>query len=453
MSNPESSISGSIRASQGPDVTASRSKRLIGSATLPLIHNVRVCWMKRRMFFGIIVTGILISVIYSFLLPTIYTSSTTIMPPNSAYAATGLLGELSAAGISSSGDSGPGSLLGIETPGAAFVGILESRTTKESLVERFDLKNYYKAQLLEDACRDLDSDTHIMENEKDGLVSITVRSRSPVLASMIAQGYVDELDRLVALDSTSEARRERIFLEGRLKELKQDLDDSSKALGQFATTNTALDIPSQGKAMIDSSLKLQAELASARSEEAGLRQEYSEDNVRVRASNARIEELQRQLNIINGQSGKGVSRADISQSGLPSISALPSLGVSYEDLARRVNVDELVWQDLTKQYEMAKVQEAKEIPVVRVLDKANIPERKSSPVRRAIVMSGAMLSFLIALISVNVSSHWGTMGAEDERKKLVLDAIHVAEKLGERFKRWPRVRWVHAPFNRSKKGL
>jgi uncharacterized protein involved in exopolysaccharide biosynthesis len=292
-----------------------------------------------------------------------------------------------------------------------------------------------------------------MENEKDGLVSITVRSRSPVLASMIAQGYVDELDRLVALDSTSEARRERIFLEGRLKELKQDLDDSSKALGQFATTNTALDIPSQGKAMIDSSLKLQAELASARSEEAGLRQEYSEDNVRVRASNARIEELQRQLNIINGQSGKGVSRADISQSGLPSISALPSLGVSYEDLARRVNVDELVWQDLTKQYEMAKVQEAKEIPVVRVLDKANIPERKSSPVRRAIVMSGAMLSFLIALISVNVSSHWGTMGAEDERKKLVLDAIHVAEKLGERFKRWPRVRWVHAPFNRSKKGL
>jgi uncharacterized protein involved in exopolysaccharide biosynthesis len=322
---------------------------------------------------------------------------------------------------------------------------------KESLVERFDLKNYYEERLLEDACKDLDGDTHILENPKNGQISITVLAKSPVLASKIAQGYVDELDHLVELDSTSEARRERIFLEGRLKELKQDLDDSSKALSQFATENTALDVASQGKAMIDSSLRLQAELASARSAEAGLQQEYSEDNVRVRAANARIEELQRQLNIINGQSGKGALRADIDQSGLPSISALPSLGVNYEDLARRVKVDEAVWENLTKQYEMAKVQEAKEIPVVRVLDRANIPERRTSPVRRAIVMSGAMLSFLIACISVNVAFYWETMDVEDERKKLVLDAVHVAVKFRERVKGWPGVRWVYALFNRSKK--
>jgi len=322
---------------------------------------------------------------------------------------------------------------------------------KESLVERFDLKNYYEERLLEDACKDLDGDTHILENPKNGQISITVLAKSPVLASKIAQGYVDELDHLVELDSTSEARRERIFLEGRLKELKQDLDDSSKALSQFATENTALDVASQGKAMIDSSLRLQAELASARSAEAGLQQEYSEDNVRVRAANARIEELQRQLNIINGQSGKGALRADIDQSGLPSISALPSLGANYEDLARRVKVDEAVWENLTKQYEMAKVQEAKEIPVVRVLDRANIPERRTSPVRRAIVMSGAMLSFLIACISVNVAFYWETMDVEDERKKLVLDAVHVAVKFRERVKGWPGVRWVYALFNRSKK--
>ena len=453
MNNLESSISGPIRTSQGPDVVASRSKRLIGSATLPLIRNVRLCWMKRRMFFSIIVAGTLISVLHSLLLPNMYTSSATIMPPNSAFAASGLLGELSNFDISGNGDSGGSSLLGLQTPSAGFVGILESRTMKESLVERFDLKNYYEAPLLEDACKDLASDTHILENPKNGQVSITVSSKSPVLSSRIAQGYVDELDRLIALDSTSEARRERIFLEGRLKEVKQDLDDSSRALAQFATKNTALDIATQGKAMIESSLKLETDLAAARSEEAGLRQEYSPDNVRVRAASARIEELQRQLNVINGQSGKAASRADTDQSGLPSISALPSLGANYEELARRVNVDEAVWENLTKQYELAKVQEAKEIPVVRVLDKANIPERKSSPVRRSIVMSGAMLSFLIALISVNVSSNWATMSAEDERKKLVLDAIHVAARFRERFKRWPGVRWVYALFNRSTKSL
>jgi len=451
MNNQESSMPDSNRASQGPDITASRPHTPIRSATLPLIHIVRLCWIKRRMFFCIIGVGALCSVLYSFLLPTIYTSSTTLMAPNSANAAEGLLGELSDFGISSGRDSGVGSLLGLETPSAGFVGILESRTMKESLVQRFDLKNYYKERLLEDACKDLDSDTHILENPKNGEISITVRDKSPVLASRIAQGYVDELNNLVELDSTSEARRERVFLEGRLKELKQDLDESGKALSQFATENTALDVAAQGKAMIESSLRLQAELASARSEDAALLQEYSEDNVKVRAANARIEELQRQLNLINGQSGKDASRVDTDQSGLPSISALPSLGASYEDLARRMKVDEAVWELLTKQYEMAKVQEAKEIPVVRVLDRANIPERKTSPVRRAIVMSGVMLSFLIALISVNVSSYWSTMDAEDERKKLVLDAVHVVVKFGERVKGWPGVRWVYALSHRSTK--
>ena len=66
-------------------------------------------------------------------------------------------------------------------------------------------------------------------------------------------------------------------------------------------------------------------------------------------------------------------------------------------------------------------------------------------------MSGVMLSFLIALISVNVSSYWSTMDAEDERKKLVLDAVHVVVKFGERVKGWPGVRWVYALSHRSTK--
>lgn len=403
------------------------------------------------MFLGIMVAGILISVLYSYLLPTMYTSNTVIMPPNSAYVAAGFLGDRPIASLSGSEAAAADQFLGIETPGAGFVGILESRTAKESLVERFGLKDYYKTRFLEDACKDLDSDTHILENPKNGLVSITVRSKSPILASRIAQGYVDELDRLVALDSTSEARRERIFLEGRLKALKQELDDSSEALSQFASRNTALDISSQGKAMIESSLKMQDELASARSEVAGLRQEYSEDNVRVRAAEARVEELQTQLNTIDGRRN-GASATHTSESALPSISALPALGLTYEDLARRVNVDEVLWQELTKQYEMAKVQEAKEIPVVRVLDKANIPIRKSSPVRRVIVFSGAMLSLLIACVSVNLTASWETMGAEDERKKLVLDAIRVTQKAERRFKRRWGVRWIYALFNRSREG-
>jgi uncharacterized protein involved in exopolysaccharide biosynthesis len=92
-------------------------------------------------------------------------------------------------------------------------------------------------------------------------------------------------------------------------------------------------------------------------------------------------------------------------------------------LARRVTVDEAVWLALTKQLEMAKVQEAKEIPVVHVLDPPNIPGKKTSPVRSLIVISGFILSLLIAFISLNLASFWESMDPEDERKKLVLDAF------------------------------
>jgi uncharacterized protein involved in exopolysaccharide biosynthesis len=451
MNNLRSSVSDSMPPSQGRDIISASAAKSNESATLPLIHMLRLCWVKRRMFFLILGTGTLFSVIYSLILPTMYTSATTIMPPNDASLSSALMSSLSGSGVTSSEASAGSLLLGLQTPGAGFVGILESRTVKESLVNRFELSRYYKERLLEDTCKALAADTNILENSKSGMITITVRSKSPVLASRIAQGYVDELDRLVALDSTSEARRERIFLEGRLKEIKQDLDDSAKALSQFSTINRTIDVSSQGKAMIDASLKMQAELVAARSDVAGLRQKYSEDNVIVRTANARVEELQRQVSMINGQSEEGDSKAGKNKSVFPSISDLPSLGLAYSDLARRVSTDEAVWQALTKQYEAAKVQEAREIPTVRVLDVANVPQRKTSPIRRTIVISGEMLSLLLACISVRLTYYWETMDVVDERKKIVIDAIGVTRKYRERFRDLPVISRVYTLFNRSER--
>jgi uncharacterized protein involved in exopolysaccharide biosynthesis len=424
MSSHNSESFGSASALQEPDMSTSRRARRSGSATMPLIRSMRLCWAKRRTVSWIVGAGTLLSIAYSLLIPPMYTSSTTIMPPNSSSSGSALINSLSGgANLSDSAASAGSLLLGLQTPGAEFVGILQSRTMKESLVKRFDLQKYYKAKLLEDACKALDGDTHIIENQKNGQISITVRAKSPVLAANIAKAYVEELDRLVALDSTSSARRERVFLESRIKEIRQDLDISSKDLSQFAAKNNTLDITNQGRAMIESSMKLQAELAYDSSQLAALQQEYSADNIRVRAANARVGELEKQLAMINGRSAKAGSPTGAAKSTLPSIGDLPSLGVSYEDLARRVTVDEAVWLALTKQLEMAKVQEAKEIPVVHVLDPPNIPGKKTSPVRSLIVISGFILSLLIAFISLNLASFWESMDPEDERKKLVLDAF------------------------------
>jgi hypothetical protein len=114
---------------------------------------------------------------------------------------------------------------------------------------------------------------------------------------------------------------------------------------------------------------------------------------------------------------------DVSGSSYPSIRELPALGVTYSDLARRVCVEEALWEALTRQYETARVQEEREIPTVRVLDAANVPQHKSSPIRRQIVIIGAMLSLLVACIYVLAASFWQGMDELDERKKLVTEIV------------------------------
>src|SRR4029077_127180 len=148
----------------------------------------------------------------------------------------------------------------------------------------------------------------------------------------MAQAYVDELDRLVAQVSTSSARRERVFLEERLQKVKGELDSAARNFSDFASKNTAIDIPAQGKAMVEAAATLQGQLIAAQSELSGLQQIYTGNNVRVRAAEARIKELQQKLNEFGGAGTHDELEGDHSL--YPSIRKLPLLGVRYADLYR-----------------------------------------------------------------------------------------------------------------------
>ena len=289
------------------------------------------------------------------------------------------------------------------------------------------------------------------KDPKSGIIAISVQhSGNPVLASNLAQGYVAELDCVVTNNSTSAARRERIFLEGRLEEIKHDLDDSSKALSQFSSKNRTIDIPSQGRAMVDSGLNIARPDGSCpRSELAALQQSYWEDNVRVRAAQARIAELQLQINKTMGSTEE--SKFDANDSGVSFCQRVASSKDSHI----------LIWIEgcmsskhsglPTMQYETAKVQEAKEIPSVCVLDVADVPQHKSSPVRRPIVMLGALLSLVVALIAVFIISAWDEMDAQDERKKLVTEIVGAAMNSRQWYWSLPGMSWVRTRF-RSQDG-
>jgi capsule polysaccharide export protein KpsE/RkpR len=444
MEQPQGASVGSESWTQANGVESVHSTATSGDAPSGIIHMLRLFWVKRQMMSGILATGILLSILYAYYLPVVYTSTTTLMPPDSASSNSNLMSLLSATG--SAGTVGTAAL-GMKTPGAVFTGILGSRTVQEDLVRRFNLMSHYKQHLLEDACKQLMADTVIREDTKSGIIAISVIADSPLLASNIAQGYVAELDRVVNNNSTSAARRERIFLEERLKEIKQDLDDSAKALSQFSTKSRTIDIPSQGKAMVDSGLRLQDQMVAARSDLAGLQQSYSEDNVRVRSAHARIAELQLQIDKIMGSTKEPT--LDVNDSAYPSISELPALGLTYSDLQRKMSVEEALWEALTRQYEAARVQEAKEIPTVRVLDVANIPQHKSAPARASIVMLGGMLSLFAACILVFVISFWEKMGTLDEPKKLLTEIVGTTLNSLQWFWCLPGICWLHTRLRGS----
>jgi len=446
MDEPQNATSGLEPGTQANGVESASVAEVGEAISLRIARFLLLCWAKRKMVFGFLATGVLISILYAFHLPVMYTSTTTLMPPDSTSSNSNLLNLLSSTGTAATTGS---AALGIRTTGTVFVGILGSRTVQEGLVKQLDLVHHYKAPLIEDACRRLAADTTIQNDLKSGIITVSVNADNPILASSIAQGYVTELDRVVNNNSTSAARRERIFLEDRLKEIKLDLDNSAEALSQFSAKSRTIDIPSQGREMVDSGLRLQDELVAAHAELAGLQQSYSVDNVRIRAARARIAELQHQIDTMMGTNEE--HKLGANDSGYPSVSELPALGVTYSDLQRRVRVEEELWDALTRQYEAARVQEAKEIPTVRVLDAANVPQHKSSPVRRSIVMLGALLSLVVALIAVFIISAWDEMDAQDERKKLVTEIVGAAMNSRQWYWSLPGMSWVRTRF-RSQDG-
>jgi capsule polysaccharide export protein KpsE/RkpR len=395
-----------------------------GEARGKTILRLRLLWNERRLLTRAAVAGLLFGVLLAFLLPKRFKSTTQLMPPDpQSTSGMALLAGLTAKTGSSVG-AVAGDLLGIRSSGALFIGILRSGTVEDRLVERFGLKKVYGKALDTDARGKLAGNTAISEDPKSGILTISVTDGDPLRAAAMTRAYVEELDRLVAQLSTSSAHRERVFLEERLTAVKQELDQASKEFSQFASKNTAIDIKEQGRAMVDAAATLMGELIAAESELKGLEQFYTPNNVRVRSVQARISELRKQLGKMGGKEGTETnSAATGGDSMYPSIRKLPLLGVTYADLYRRTRIQEAVYETLTQEYELVKVQEAKETPSVKVLDAARIPERKSFPPRLLTVFLCTSLALACAAVLALGKARWERADAQDPGKVLAQEVF------------------------------
>jgi uncharacterized protein involved in exopolysaccharide biosynthesis len=395
-----------------------------GGPKAAAVQQLRLLWASRRFLVRMAAVGLGIGAVVAFALPKRFESMTQLMPPdNQSSSGMAMLAALTAkAGGGIGGIAGD--LLGMKSSGALFIGILRSRTVEDRLVDRFELKKVYGIRTQVDARQKLEENTAIFEDRKSGILAIAVTDGDPKRAAGLAQAYVSELDRLVAEVSTSSARREREFLEERLKTVQADLERAEREFSQFASKNNTIDIKEQGKAMVGAAAALEGQMIAAKSELEGLRQIYTDNNTRVRATAARVAELQRQLEKISGKDEGRTSASALQGAPLyPSMRRLPLLGVAFADLYRQTRVQEAVFEALTQQYELAKVQEAKEIPTVKVLDDARVPERRSFPPRLQIVATCALLAFVCAAVVTLGRARWEGIEPTDPAKAFASEIL------------------------------
>jgi len=362
----------------------------------------------------------IVALIIALLIPSRFASTARLMPPDppggqGMAMLAGIVGKMGATIGSLGGD-----LLGMSTSADLFAGVLQSRTVQDDLIEKFNLRQVYGQRRWIDARKELSRRTDISIDRKSGILSIQVIDHEPKRAAAMAQEYIVQLNKVVILLNTSSAHREREFLEDRLREVKTPLEAAEKDFSQFASKNAAIDIKEQGKAMVEAAAILEGQYIAAQTELQGLRQIYTDQNIHIRATQARVDELRRQITKMGGKAE--LTNEDPPKDGepYPSIRQLPLLGVTYADLYRRTRVEETVFETLTQQYEVAKVQEAKAVPSVKVLDPPEIPEKKVFPPRLLFAFLGGIFAMVIGAGWVVGSDGWERIDPQDPGKLLVL---------------------------------
>lgn len=385
--------------------------------------RLSLLWRNRRFLWRVFWISALLSTAVAFLIPKKYKSTAKLVVPDNQTSNSMLSGLMR--GVSGGGSSGmslgldPSSLLGLKTPGALYTAILESRTVQDRLVEKFDLRTHYKKRYYQDARKKLDRNTDIEEEKKSGVITLAVVDWDPSFAALLARSYIEEMNRVAAVLNTSAAHREREFLDARLKSAKQDLDQASLALSEFSSKHTMMDVQQQSRTMMDAVARLQGELIGSESELKGLEQIYAEDNVRVRTLKARVAELQSQLKKMVGSYTAPGEVQDAPASGdYPSIRTLPALGYRYQELYREAKTQETIFDFLTQQFELARVEEAKELPVVRVMDEPNVPEKKNSPIRSLVVGLSVFVALVMGCWWVVEKEKWDQLPRDDSRRLL-----------------------------------
>src|SRR5438093_3696925 len=369
-----------------------------------VLDCLAVLWRYRLLIVGIFAFLLGGTFAFTVTMPKRYESSVTLLAPKEGAGAVGLFGGLAASGLT---QAVPG-LAGLSaSPNRdMLLAILKSRTMGQLVVEKFGLQERYHVRYMEDAVNELHTQMSVSALvERQGLISLRVEDTDPNTAAEMANFVVDQLDRLVSRLGTGEASRQRVFITEQLARAKTDLEGAEETLRRFQERNRAVVLQEKTRGAIEGAARLKGEIIAAEVQLQVTRNFATDSNPDIVAIRRRIEEMRRQLvQMEYGDDGAWLERPvgksrDRREIYVP-MARVPEIGLELVRLSRAMKVGETVVNLLTQQLEHAKINEAKDLPVVQVLDRAVPAERHSWPKPRLNLAIATVVSLMLSVFLV-----------------------------------------------------
>jgi len=360
---------------------------------------------RRRMILVVTSTFAVLAIVISLLLPKWYTADVLLLPPQQNSSLSSMLNsQLSGLGAMAALAGGG---LGIKNPNDMFVSMLKSETVEDGMIHDFDLQREYKKKRLSDARKAFEGHSKVDGSNKDGLIHISVEAESPERAAQLANGYVDEFRNLSKSLAFTEAQQRALFFQQQLEQSKNNLANAEVALQQTEQKTGLIQIDSQAKALIESAAGLRAQIAAKEVQIQAMQTYATGENSQLVQAQQELESLRAQLAKLGG--AEESANALIVPKG-----KLTEAGLDYVRKLRDVKYYETIFDILSRQFEMAKLDEAKEGSIIQVVDPAIPPDKKSSPKRVLIVIVATLAGFLIGAVVAFMQAGWRNLREDPE---------------------------------------
>ena len=341
----------------------------------------------------------------SLMMPVFYTGTTKILPPQQNQSgAAAMLAQLG--GLASLG----GGVAGIKSPNDLYIGMLKSRTVMDNLIQRFDLNKLYAQEYQSDTRKQLEQRS-TFSTGKDGIITIEVDDQDPKRAAELANAYAEELLKLTKVLAVTEASQHRLFFERQFEQARDSLAKAEGAARQALEKGGLVQVEGQGRAILETTARLRGQITVKEVQIGAMRTYATDHNPDLRLAQKELESLKYELARTEGTSGANADNPRKDN----------VLGIDNLGLLRDVKYYETIYELLAKQFELAKIDEAKDSAVVQVMDKAIQPDRKSKPKRAIIVLLSALAAFFIGVLSAFVREGMSKVRADPQKASRLVE--------------------------------